>query len=65
MFGYAKKIHFIIGLLLTANLAMIQNSKINTIHYTFFDDYPVYLKDDLSVVYSVNKTAIKLWRSNV
>ncbi|WP_281225128.1 type I pullulanase [Flavobacterium aquiphilum] len=65
MFGDTKKIHLIIGLLLTVNFAMTQNSKINTIQYATFDAYPVYLKDDLGVVYSPNKTIIKLWSPNV
>ncbi|MDR6844243.1 type I pullulanase [Flavobacterium granuli] len=65
MFGYTKKFNFIIGLLLTVNFAMAQNSKINTIRYASFDAYPVYLKDDLGVVYSTDKTTIKLWSPNV
>jgi pullulanase len=65
MLGFAKKIHFIIGLFLTANFTMIQKSKMNTIQYTPFDDYPVYLKNDLGVVYSADKTVIKLWSPNV
>lgn len=65
MFGSPKKIHFIIGLLLTANFAMAQNPKINTIQYASFDAYPVYLKDDLGMTYSACKTTIKLWSPNV
>ncbi|WP_165830447.1 type I pullulanase [Flavobacterium aquariorum] len=44
---------------------MSQNSKINTIQYASFDAYPVYLKDDLGVNYTSNKTTIKLWSPNV
>jgi pullulanase len=65
MFSSFKKIHFIIGLLLTVNYAMTQNPKINTVRYTSFDDYPVYLKDDLGVNYLANKTTVKLWSPNV
>jgi len=65
MLGSAKKFNFIIGLFFIVNIAMAQNSKINTIQYTSFDDYPVYLKDDLGVVYSPDKTIIKLWSPNV
>lgn len=65
MFVSSKKIHFIIGFFLTANFAMTQNSKINTIKYASFEAYPVYLKDDLGVVYSADKTTIKLWSPNV
>ena len=65
MFASAKKFYFVIGLLLTANFAMTQNSKINTFKYTSFDAYPVYLKDDLGVSYTANKTTIKLWSPNV
>ena len=65
MFASPKKIHFIIGLLLTANFAMTQNSKINAIKYTSFEAYPVYLKDDLGVSYTANKTTVKLWSPNV
>lgn len=65
MFCCTKKINFILGLLLIANFAMSQNSTINTIQYDSFDAYPVYLEDDLGVVYSSGKTTIKLWSPNV
>lgn len=65
MSDYLKKIYLIVGFLFSLNFAMSQNSKINTIQYTSFDDYPVYLKDDLGVVYSPDKTIIKLWSPNV
>ncbi|WP_077378914.1 type I pullulanase [Flavobacterium sp. A45] len=65
MFVSAKKFYFIIGLLLTANFAMTQNSKINTTQYASYDAYPVYLKDDLGVSYTVNQTTVKLWSPNV
>jgi len=65
MLGSAKKFNFIIGLFFTVNIAMAQNLKINTIQYTSFDDYSVYLKDDLGVSFSPNKTIVKLWSPNV
>ncbi|MBW4361745.1 type I pullulanase [Flavobacterium taihuense] len=65
MFISTKKIHFVIALLLTVHFAMSQNSKINTIQYISFDAYPVYLKDDLGVTYTANKTTVKLWSPNV
>ena len=65
MFVSTKKVHFIIGLLLTVQFAMSQNSKINTIQYASFDAYPVYLKDDLGVSYTANQTTVKLWSPNV
>lgn len=65
MFCCTKKINSILGLLLIANFAMSQNSTINTIQYDSFDAYPVYLEDDLGVVYSSGKTTIKLWSPNV
>lgn len=65
MLGYTKKFSFLIGLLISANFVMAQNSKTNTIQYASFDAYPVYLNDDLGVVYSANKTTIKLWSPNV
>jgi pullulanase len=65
MFVTAKKFHFIIGLLLTVHFAMSQNSKLNTIQYASFDAYPVYLKDDLGVSYTPNKSTVKLWSPNV
>ena len=65
MFDSPKKMNYWIVFLLTVNFAMAQNSKINTIQYTSFDDYPVYLKNDLGVSYTSNKTTVKLWSPNV
>jgi pullulanase len=60
-----KNIIFSIGLLLMMPWAKAQNSKTNTIKYTSFDAYPVYLKEDLGVTYSPQKTILKLWSPNV
>ena len=65
MFSSLKKCLFVIGFLQIANIAMSQNSKINTIQYDSFDAYPVYLKDDLGMNYSDKETTIKLWSPNV
>ena len=65
MFCSAKKWNYLIVFLLTINFAMPQNPKINTIQYASFDAYPVYLKDDLGVSYTTNKTIVKLWSPNV
>jgi pullulanase len=65
MFISAKKWNSFLVILLTVNFAMAQDSKINTIQYKSFDDYRVYLKDDLGVSYTPNKTNVKLWSPNV
>ncbi|MGQ7947749.1 type I pullulanase [Flavobacterium sp. WC2509] len=44
---------------------MSKHSKINTIQYASFDVYPVYLKDDLGISYTSDKTIVKLWSPNV
>ncbi|WP_264564138.1 type I pullulanase [Flavobacterium sp. N3904] len=44
---------------------MAQLSKTNSIKYQSFDEYPVYLKDDLGVLYTLNQTTVKLWSPNV
>jgi pullulanase len=59
-----KNIILSIGLLLMMPWAKAQNSKTNTIKYTSFDTYPVYLKEDLGVTYSPQKTILKLWSPN-
>lgn len=60
-----KKICYATAFLLSVNIGMTQNSKINTIQYDSFDLYPVYLKDDLGMNYSDKETTIKLWSPNV
>jgi pullulanase len=65
MFSSAKKGNHFLVILLTVNFAMAQNSTINTIKYSSFDEYPVYLKDDLGMSYTPDKTSIKLWSPNV
>lgn len=65
MFGTSIKFKSLFGLLLIANFSMAQNLKINTIQYSSFEEYPIYLKDDLGVVFTTNKTTIKLWSPNV
>lgn len=65
MFGSTKTFNFIMGLLTIANWVGAQNTTVNTVTYASFDDYPIYLKEDLGVVYSREKTTIKLWSPNV
>jgi len=65
MFNTFFKINSFIGLLLTVNFGMGQDSKINKIQYQSYDKYPVYLKSDLGVTYTATKTTVKLWSPNV
>ncbi|WP_348797395.1 type I pullulanase [Flavobacterium adhaerens] len=65
MFYLSNKRNFSIALLFILHFAMAQNPKINTIQYSSFDAYPVYLKDDLGISYSKDKTVLKLWSPNV
>ncbi|REG97908.1 type I pullulanase [Flavobacterium aquicola] len=65
MFASAKKWIYLLVFLHVVNFAMPQDSKINTTKYASFEEYPVYLKDDLGVTYSLAKTIIKLWSPNV
>ncbi|WP_281239676.1 type I pullulanase [Flavobacterium praedii] len=65
MFTLSKNILVTIGILLIVNFAMAQNSKINNLKYASFDAYPLYLKNDLGVTYTTNKTIVKLWSPNV
>lgn len=60
-----KNIKVIVGLFFIFQLSMAQNSKTNTVKYTSFESYPVYLKNDLGVTYTPQKTTIKLWSPNV
>jgi pullulanase len=64
MFVSAKKWNYSLVFLLIVNFVMPQKS-INTIQYTSFVEYPVYLKNDLGVTYTPNSTTVKLWSPNV
>lgn len=59
------KFNSVICLLFMTNFGMAQFSKTNAIQYQSYDQYPVYLKNDLGVVYSPKKTTLKLWSPNV
>lgn len=64
MINSLKNIVLSTSLLLTIQLTMAQNAKTNRIKYATFEDYPVYLKEDLGVTFSSDKTTIKLWSPN-
>lgn len=59
-----KKVLYICFFLVT-NAVLAQHSKSNMVKFQSYDDYPVYLKGDLGVTYSPNKTIVKLWSPNV
>jgi pullulanase len=65
MYNKFFKINFTLFLLFVTNLGMAQFSKTNTKQYKSYDDYPVYLKNDLGVTFSATKTVVKLWSPNV
>lgn len=51
--------------LLVTHAVLAQQPKTNSIKYKSFEEYPVYLRGDLGVTYSPEKTTIKLWSPNV
>lgn len=56
--------YFILFYMLTS-IGIAQNQKVNTIKYKTYNDYPVYLNDDLGLTYTTKKSIIKLWSPNV
>ncbi|HWR93685.1 MAG TPA: type I pullulanase, partial [Flavobacterium sp.] len=46
-------------------IGIAQNNIINNVKYKSYEDYPVYLKDDLGLTYTSKKSIIKLWSPNV
>ncbi len=65
MFNKCVRISSVLCLFFISTLCMAQLSKTNSIKYQSFDEYPVYLKDDLGVLYTLNQTTVKLWSPNV
>ena len=55
----------IVSFFLLTQSFFAQQTKTNAIKYTSFEEYPVYLKEDLGCTYTPKKTTIKLWSPNV
>lgn len=65
LYKYFKINNILCLLFFVTNLSMAQLSKTNSKRYKSFNDYPVYLKDDLGVTFTEKKTIVKLWSPNV
>jgi pullulanase len=65
MFHLALRKLMIVSFFLLTQSFFAQQTKTNAIKYTSFEEYPVYLKEDLGCTYTPKKTTIKLWSPNV
>ncbi|KAB1154783.1 type I pullulanase [Flavobacterium luteum] len=54
-----------ISFLLVTHAVLAQQPKTNSLKYKSFEEYPVYLRGDLGVTYTPEKTIVKLWSPNV